>query len=362
MSNVVKAQFGAGNQQQAASSNRSCVMENKRRGFVASYRSTGDASWAEDVYLLASWQRMLWLAQSSRQRVEFNGQLWDLERGQLVLVPERFGRKLKDRQGRPMPRMAVRRMLDWFEQQGMITRAGTDKGTVITLVNYDAYQSLISLVRADQPSDQPTDQPSDHRKASADAGLSGIADRPTDHQSDQASVPEEQPCKEQQEDLRAKDLTSGTADAVPNLPTEPETIPVEAAIHARQGKRLLWGTAEDLQLAQQMAAGVQAMQGEHYRAPNWAAWANEIRLMRERDRREPRHIAALFAFANQDGFWQANILSPDALRRQWGKLAAARNSLRASRRQPLSNLAAAQAAAQALKASGKVTYDDDTPL
>jgi len=157
--------------------------------------------------------------------------------------------------------------------------------------------------------------------------------------------------------------SSGPAGAEPDIPSKPEVIPADAAVHAKQGKRLLWGTAEDLQLAQQMAAGVQAMQGEHYRSPNWAAWANEIRLMRERDRREPRHIAALFAFANQDGFWQANILSPDALRRNWGKLAAACNSQRAGQRnKPLSNLAAAQAAAQALKASGKVTYDDNTPL
>jgi len=156
--------------------------------------------------------------------------------------------------------------------------------------------------------------------------------------------------------------SSGPAGAEPNPPSEPETIPEDAAIHTKRGKRLLWGTADDLRLAQLIGAGVQTLQGEHYRVPTWASWANDIRLMREQDRRDPRHIEALFHFANQDGFWQANILSPDALRRQWGKLAAARNSLRASRRQPLSNLAAAQAAAQALKASGKVTYDDNTPL
>lgn len=42
--------------------------------------------------------------------------------------------------------------------------------------------------------------------------------------------------------------------------------------------------------------------------------------MRERDGRTRREIADLFAWANADGFWQANILSPGKLREKWDQL------------------------------------------
>lgn len=42
--------------------------------------------------------------------------------------------------------------------------------------------------------------------------------------------------------------------------------------------------------------------------------------MREHDKRAHRDIAVLFAWVNADPFWQANILSPGTLRRQWQRL------------------------------------------
>lgn len=53
---------------------------------------------------------------------------------------------------------------------------------------------------------------------------------------------------------------------------------------------------------------------------NLESWANEIRLMRERDNRAPREIGELFLWANNDPFWRSNILSPSKLRAQWDKL------------------------------------------
>ena len=73
MGNVVRAAFGVATVHQH--SDRSCVKVNKQGGFVASWRSMGDASWAEDVYLLAAFHRMLWLAQvafSAKKRAARN--------------------------------------------------------------------------------------------------------------------------------------------------------------------------------------------------------------------------------------------------------------------------------------------------
>ena len=60
-------------------------------------------------------------------------------------------------------------------------------------------------------------------------------------------------------------------------------------------------------------------------------WANEIRLMRERDSRPVEAIRALFAWSQQHTFWQSNILSPSKLRKQWPTLAAQRNEERQKR-------------------------------
>jgi hypothetical protein len=57
-----------------------------------------------------------------------------------------------------------------------------------------------------------------------------------------------------------------------------------------------------------------------HRQANLDKWANVIHLMRERDGRTHEEIRSLFGFANSDGFWSANILSPDALREKWDRL------------------------------------------
>lgn len=64
------------------------------------------------------------------------------------------------------------------------------------------------------------------------------------------------------------------------------------------------------------------------REPNWLAWGNEVRLMRERDGRTVGQIQELFAWANADGFWAANVLSPRKLRERWEQLQANRAQVR----------------------------------
>jgi hypothetical protein len=63
-----------------------------------------------------------------------------------------------------------------------------------------------------------------------------------------------------------------------------------------------------------------------HKQPNFKGWANDIRLMRERDKRSHREICELFAWANRDDFWRTNILSPSKLRAQWDRLTLAKNT------------------------------------
>lgn len=63
-----------------------------------------------------------------------------------------------------------------------------------------------------------------------------------------------------------------------------------------------------------------------FKEPKFESWANDIRLMRERDNRTHKDICELFKWANQDRFWSVNILSPATLRAKWDQLSMKRNA------------------------------------
>lgn len=63
-----------------------------------------------------------------------------------------------------------------------------------------------------------------------------------------------------------------------------------------------------------------------FKEPKIESWANDIRLMRERDNRTHKDICELFQWANQDRFWSVNILSPATLRAKWDQLSMKRNA------------------------------------
>ena len=80
----------------------------------------------------------------------------------------------------------------------------------------------------------------------------------------------------------------------------------------------------DLAMAKEMFARIQKLNPNH-KQPNFEAWANDIRLLGERDGKSHPEIIELFEWANQDRFWQANILSPRKLREKWDVLVLQRN-------------------------------------
>ena len=91
----------------------------------------------------------------------------------------------------------------------------------------------------------------------------------------------------------------------------------------------------DLAMAKEMFARIQKLNPNH-KQPNFEAWANDIRLLGERDGKSYPEIIDLFEWANQDRFWQANILSPRKLREKWDVLVLQRNRQAKPRRDNLS--------------------------
>jgi len=165
-----------------------------------------------------------------------------------------------------------------------------------------------------------------------------------------------------------KSFGSCTADAEQSLPDEQDSIPASAAIHAKRGKRVLWGTAEDLTCATWLRdTRARAFKSKGLtvpKDPDLAGWANDIRLMREHDGRSHREICELFAFVCGHGRELEFCQVPSKLRAQWDALSLKRANAKqgvTGRAKPLSNLAAAQAAVQELKSQG-VGYADDQPL
>ena len=94
-------------------------------------------------------------------------------------------------------------------------------------------------------------------------------------------------------------------------------------------------TEMDLAMAKEMFARIQKLNPNH-KQPNFEAWANDIRLLGERDGKSYPEIIDLFEWANQDRFWQANILSRRKLREKWDVLVLQRNRQAKPRRDNLS--------------------------
>lgn len=63
-----------------------------------------------------------------------------------------------------------------------------------------------------------------------------------------------------------------------------------------------------------------------FKEPNFKAWANEVRLMRERDDRTHREMCELLQWAHTIPFWRGNILSPAKLREHWDRLTIQRDA------------------------------------
>lgn len=84
-------------------------------------------------------------------------------------------------------------------------------------------------------------------------------------------------------------------------------------------------TPEDETCARWIFGRILANNPEH-KPPNFASWADDVRLIRERDSRTHREICELFGWAQDNEFWRSNILSPSKLREKWDQLAIKRRA------------------------------------
>lgn len=293
----------------AARQLRSNRMENQKSGYIPLYRSVLKQPWAKDVYLRTLWENLLMSAARQPYIASFKGREWPLHTGQLVVTAADLGLQLCDRNGVPTSRDSVERMLSVFVREGMITITGEKrKGRVITITNYAEYAQKMDDLPAHKAAHTGA-----HDEASNGAGSDGYAA----HKAAQLPAHHEQ----EGNNKNINNSSSENSDESSDKPgKKPPVLKPEAAIQS--GTK--WGTSEDLRCAEWLFNMVQSI-SPSAKKPNYAGWANDIRLMRERDGRTHYEIAALFKWACNDKFWKGNVLCPATLRDKWTQLDIKRN-------------------------------------
>jgi hypothetical protein len=279
-------------------------MENQKNGYIPLYRSIKKKSWAKDVYLRTLWENLLIDAQRQPYAARFKGRTWQLQPGQLVVTAADLGLALCDRKGKPTSRDAVERMLSFFVREGMISMEGEkQKGRVITILNYAEYAEKMSNLAA-----QTTAQTTAHGGTSAGAALMGYGA----HEAAQTTAQHEQ--EDNNNNIKPSENSGESSDE--RLQKFLSAHP-DASVYTPNFAK--WGSADDLHAAQWIFALVNKIKPSTSQ-PNLTAWANDVRLLREIDKRTHREICELFLWASRDQFWHSNILSPAKLRAKWDTL------------------------------------------
>lgn len=195
----------------------------------------------------------------------------------------------------------IRSLLRTFISKGMIEAQSVQKKfSLITVLKYDEFQEKICPTNVQQ--------------------LSNAKPHP--------ERPEQSSCPTDVQALSINNITSNTNvldSRQRNLSPavqQPKPQRPDAAIQSPKGDK--WGTADDLKAAEWMFDVVKAIEPSA-RKPSFAGWANDIRLMREKDGRDHRDMCSLFRWASQDSFWCGNVLCPAKLRDKWSQLAIKRD-------------------------------------
>lgn len=114
-----------------------------------------------------------------------------------------------------------------------------------------------------------------------------------------------------------------SAPSVPNpIPTSPDSLSPDDQVSEKpqsKSKPKPACSAADIATAEYVWNAIKRLQPTR-KPPNLTKWANDVRLMRERDNRDDAFIRRVFDAANRDEFWKTNILSTSKLREKYDDL------------------------------------------
>jgi len=299
---------------------------NQKQGHFSLFRSLFLSEWSHDPFKLAVWVRLLSEAAFRQRTVEFRGVAWTLNPGELVTTCRIIGSHILDSNKKPINKRQVLRILKFFERENMIQLNSYPSALVVFIINYCDYQTITLSEKEGTPTGTrpgihdgpPGGTPPTSEKCSIDAGLWVISDNAYGTPNGTPKgTPHGTPDSSQNNTDTNTDLKKISSSRTKNIGSRKgsrSTILAERAVSSPSGK--FWGTSEDLRLAQWIFSLVSVIDGSA-KEPSWASWSNDIRLLRESKNCTHRIIAETFKWANCDGFWQTNVLSPYKLRRHW---------------------------------------------
>jgi hypothetical protein len=257
-------------------------------GFILFYRSIQEQDWYnEDIPKTMLFNYCLLNASHTIYESAFRGKTLLLEAGQLhstykIIAKESgilklYEQYVKSKDPLGSSKKAINKCLETFTKEGTLSYYVVGNGrlqsTVVTISNWAKFQSL--------PVTKPVTQ-----LVTIDSHI-------------------------------GKGLES---DAVTKLVTEKVTKNNNTLTKVRVDPMLTNKfSTEDLTAAEYILSKVIQLK-PNFKKPNINNWADQVRLMREQDKKNHREICELFKWANKDSFWQANILSPKKLRSQWDEL------------------------------------------
>lgn len=117
-------------------------------GYSLSYRSKWNHPLFRDLREAGIWAWLCETAVWKDCRINFNGEIVSLKRGQIITSVRFIAAGFK------VGEQVIRTLMDRMETDKMITRQPTHKGTIITICNYDKYQ-----IGGDTDNTQSNDQP-----------------------------------------------------------------------------------------------------------------------------------------------------------------------------------------------------------
>ena len=240
-----------------------------QQGWVKIHRKIRQSFLWTDANQLKLWLLILMKASHDGNRFLFNGKQVDVSRGQLVTGRDALAFEFNDGVSRDH-RVVARTLWRWvkqFEKEQMLSIKSTPQYSVITVINYNMYQSSDQQVSIDCPST-----------------VHQVSTIKNDKNAKNAK-------KEDSQHSRKREYADGS----------PEMI---EAVY-------LWEK-------------IKGNNPEH-RKPDLQSWADDIRKMHELDHRPFEKIHKMIDWCQFSPFWQANILSAAKLRSKFDMMAAQAN-------------------------------------
>lgn len=215
-----------------------------------------------------AWLDLLMMVNHEDKKVVIGSEVIEVKRGQRITSI----RKMCDKWG--WSNTKVTQFLILLQNEGMIHLISDNKKSLISINNYDFYQS------------------NEDKKATQNRH--GNDEKQTQKHTNK----NDKELKNEKEEKKPSSRKSEIYDE--------ESIPFQLSL--RLLKNIRKNNAE-------------------FKEPNLQKWSADFRFMMERDNRKKEQVAYLIDWCQQDSFWKSKILSPSKLRKQYDQLVIIINSV-----------------------------------